>query len=146
MGGMVAASVGPLLVTQAPTWLRRPRRPWFPHHCCHGPAGEWVAVTHLLSCPPARVAPQLCRPQLGGRVPLHYETVGGVGVGGSVDADREESGHSPLPAGPLSHRLGTSSGCWECGMPTLRVKVLPPWWCCCPRCVSEGVCRVLEQE
>lgn len=92
MGVMVAASVGPLPVTQAPTWLRRPGRPWFPHHCRHGPAGEWVAVTHLLSCP------------------LHPETTGGVG--GSVDADRR-GGHSPSPPGPLSHRLGTSSGCGE---------------------------------
>ena len=39
-----------------------------------------------------------------------------------MDADREESGHSPLPPGPLSHRLGTSSGCGVCGMPTLPVK------------------------
>lgn len=66
VGVMVAASVGPLPVAQAPTWLHRPRRPWFPHHCHHGPAGEWVAVTHLLSCPLPWVVPQLCRPQLVG--------------------------------------------------------------------------------
>ena len=98
MGVMVAASVGPLPVTQAPTRLQRPRRPWFPHHCHHGPAEEWVAVTHLLSCP------------------LHPETTGGVG--GSVDADRRVgTAHclpGPSPTGWGHRQVVGSVGCQRC--------------------------------